>query len=99
MYLIALIHVFINFCIRQANVRCTNIIKAGQSLLTLISDLKECLIFKDFPAINQSLASQKVDNLHLDDRRYESSDLFSVQLYPPILLMVSTKYMYRNTKT
>ncbi|XP_063679246.1 mediator of RNA polymerase II transcription subunit 22-like isoform X2 [Bolinopsis microptera] len=43
----------------EANVRCTNIIKAGQSLLTLISDLKECLIFKDFPAINQSLASQK----------------------------------------
>jgi len=40
-------------------VRCTNIIKAGQSLLTLISDLKECLIFKDFPAINLSLASQK----------------------------------------
>ena len=40
--------------------RCTNIIKSGESLLTLISDLKECLIFKDFPAINQSLASQKV---------------------------------------
>ena len=40
--------------------RCTNIIKAGQSLLTLISDLKECLIFKDFPAINQNLTNQKV---------------------------------------
>lgn len=43
----------------EVNVRCTNIIKSGESLLTLTSDLKECLIFKDFPAINQSLAGQK----------------------------------------
>ena len=43
--------------------RCTNIIKAGQSLLTLISDLKECLIFKDFPAINQNLTNQKVSRI------------------------------------
>lgn len=43
----------------EVSVRCTNILKAGESLINLISDLKECLIFQDFPSLNASLTQQK----------------------------------------
>jgi len=43
----------------EVSVRCTNILKAGESLINLISDLKECLIFQDFPSLNASLSQQK----------------------------------------
>merc|ERR1711973_481698 len=39
----------------EVDVRASNIVRAGESLMKLISDIKESLILNDFPAINASL--------------------------------------------
>lgn len=39
----------------EVDVRASNIVRAGESLMKLISDIKEFLILNDFPAVNNSL--------------------------------------------
>jgi mediator of RNA polymerase II transcription subunit 22 len=36
-------------------VRAANIVKAGESLMKLVSDLKQFLILNDFPSVNDSI--------------------------------------------
>ncbi|KAL5011301.1 hypothetical protein ScPMuIL_009852 [Solemya velum] len=42
----------------EMEVRAANIVRAGESLLKLVSDLKQFLILNDFPSVNESI-SQK----------------------------------------
>ncbi|XP_065678085.1 mediator of RNA polymerase II transcription subunit 22-like [Hydra vulgaris] len=39
----------------EIDVRASNIVRAGESLMKLIADMKEFLILNDFPAVNTSL--------------------------------------------
>ncbi|XP_057289660.1 mediator of RNA polymerase II transcription subunit 22-like [Hydractinia symbiolongicarpus] len=39
----------------EIDVRASNVVRAGESLMKLISDIKEFLILNDFPAVNMSL--------------------------------------------
>nr|XP_039265440.1 mediator of RNA polymerase II transcription subunit 22-like [Styela clava] len=46
------------FDVYQMKVRAANIVRAGESLLKLISDLKTFVILNDFPSINEQLNQQ-----------------------------------------
>ncbi|XP_005109014.1 mediator of RNA polymerase II transcription subunit 22 [Aplysia californica] len=39
----------------EMQVRAANIVKAGESLMKLVSDLKQFLILNDFPSVNDSI--------------------------------------------
>jgi len=39
----------------EMQVRAANIVKAGESLMKLVSDLKQFLILNDFPSVNESI--------------------------------------------
>lgn len=50
------------------NVRAANIVRAGESLMKLVSDMKEFLILNDFPSVNTSIsersnALQEINNV------------------------------------
>lgn len=47
-----------HFDVSQMQVRAANIVRAGESLLKLISDLKTFVILNDFPSINGHLNQQ-----------------------------------------
>lgn len=52
----------------EMNVRAANIVRAGESLMKLVSDMKEFLILNDFPSVNTSIsersnALQEVNNV------------------------------------
>ncbi|GFO09669.1 mediator of RNA polymerase ii transcription subunit 22-like [Plakobranchus ocellatus] len=40
----------------EMQVRAANIVKAGESLMKLVSDLKQFLILNDFPSVNESIS-------------------------------------------
>ena len=42
-------------------VRAANIVRAGENLMRLISDLKTFLVIHDFPAINETIKKQTDD--------------------------------------
>ncbi|EDO47193.1 predicted protein [Nematostella vectensis] len=42
----------------EVNVRAANIVRAGESLMKLVSDIKEFLILNDFPSVNESIAER-----------------------------------------
>lgn len=46
------------FDIYQMKIRAANIVRAGESLLKLISDLKTFVILNDFPSINEHINEQ-----------------------------------------
>ncbi|XP_059483985.1 mediator of RNA polymerase II transcription subunit 22 [Neocloeon triangulifer] len=41
----------------EMHVRAANIVRAGESLMKLISDIKQYLILNDFPSVNEAIAS------------------------------------------
>ncbi|PVD22339.1 hypothetical protein C0Q70_18149 [Pomacea canaliculata] len=45
----------------EMQVRSANIVRAGESLMKLVSDLKQFLILNDFPSVNDSITA----NVHL----------------------------------
>lgn len=45
----------------QIQVRGSNIVRAGENLMKLISDLKTFLVIHDFPAINESIEKRTVE--------------------------------------
>ncbi|XP_029185029.2 mediator of RNA polymerase II transcription subunit 22-like isoform X1 [Acropora millepora] len=52
----------------EMNVRAANIVRAGESLMKLVSDMKEFLILNDFPSVNTSIsersnALQEINNV------------------------------------
>jgi len=42
----------------EVNVRAANIVRAGESLMKLVSDMKEFLILNDFPSVNNSISER-----------------------------------------
>ncbi|KXJ19406.1 mediator of RNA polymerase II transcription subunit 22 [Exaiptasia diaphana] len=42
----------------ESNVRAANIVRAGESLMKLVSDIKEFLILNDFPSVNASISDR-----------------------------------------
>lgn len=42
----------------EVNVRAANIVRAGESLMKLVSDMKEFLILNDFPSVNTSISER-----------------------------------------
>ncbi|XP_046542747.1 mediator of RNA polymerase II transcription subunit 22-like [Haliotis rubra] len=40
----------------EMQVRAANIVRAGESLMKLVSDLKQFLILNDFPSVNESIS-------------------------------------------
>ncbi|XP_068695873.1 mediator of RNA polymerase II transcription subunit 22-like [Montipora foliosa] len=42
----------------EMNVRAANIVRAGESLMKLVSDMKEFLILNDFPSVNTSISER-----------------------------------------
>lgn len=47
-----------HFDVYQMKVRASNIVRAGESLLKLISELKTFVILNDFPSINENMNQQ-----------------------------------------
>ncbi|GAB6023338.1 Mediator of RNA polymerase II transcription subunit 22 [Chamberlinius hualienensis] len=39
----------------EMHVRAANVVRAGESLMKLVSDIKQYLILNDFPSVNQSI--------------------------------------------
>lgn len=73
-----------HFDICQMKVRAANIVRAGESLLRLISDLKTFVILNDFPSINEHLnqqnASLKQTNDYLEGKLIDLRDEFTSAL-------------------
>lgn len=42
----------------EVNVRAANIVRAGESILKLVSDMKEFLILNDFPSVNATISER-----------------------------------------
>lgn len=40
----------------EMHVRAANIVRAGESLMKLVSDIKQYLILNDFPSVNEAIA-------------------------------------------
>ncbi|XP_072908394.1 mediator of RNA polymerase II transcription subunit 22 isoform X4 [Hemitrygon akajei] len=43
----------------EMHVRAANIVRAGESLMKLVSDLKQFLILNDFPSVNEAINQRK----------------------------------------
>ncbi|XP_008549972.1 mediator of RNA polymerase II transcription subunit 22-like [Microplitis mediator] len=41
----------------EMHVRAANIVRAGESLMKLVSDIKQYLILNDFPSVNEAIAT------------------------------------------
>lgn len=39
----------------EMHVRASNIVRAGESLMKLVSDIKQYLILNDFPSVNEAI--------------------------------------------
>ncbi|XP_064459017.1 mediator of RNA polymerase II transcription subunit 22-like [Ornithodoros turicata] len=69
----------------EMHVRAANIVRAGESLMKLISDIKQYLILNDFPFINDSIAqnSQRYCAVQMDcDQRLMAlRDDMAAELY------------------
>ncbi|KAG7491062.1 mediator of RNA polymerase II transcription subunit 22 isoform X1 [Solea senegalensis] len=69
----------------EMHVRAANIVRAGESLMKLVSDLKQFLILNDFPSVNDAISLQ---NQHLrslqdecDKKLTSLRDEIAVDLY------------------
>ncbi|XP_047447551.1 mediator of RNA polymerase II transcription subunit 22 [Mugil cephalus] len=69
----------------EMHVRAANIVRAGESLMKLVSDLKQFLILNDFPSVNDaiSLQNQQLRSLQEEcDKKLTSlRDEIAVDLY------------------
>nr|XP_020650621.1 mediator of RNA polymerase II transcription subunit 22 isoform X1 [Pogona vitticeps]XP_020650622.1 mediator of RNA polymerase II transcription subunit 22 isoform X1 [Pogona vitticeps] len=69
----------------EMHVRAANIVRAGESLMKLVSDLKQFLILNDFPSVNEAI-NQRKQQLHAlqeecDKKLIALRDEISVDLY------------------
>lgn len=69
----------------EMHVRAANIVRAGESLMKLVSDLKQFLILNDFPSVNDAISLQ---NQHLrslqeecDKKLINLRDEIAIDLY------------------
>lgn len=51
----------------EMHVRAANIVRAGESLMKLVSDLKQFLILNDFPSVNDAITLQNQQLRSLQD--------------------------------
>ncbi|KAJ0041710.1 hypothetical protein NL108_007937, partial [Boleophthalmus pectinirostris] len=51
----------------EMHVRAANIVRAGESLMKLVSDLKQFLILNDFPSVNDAISLQNQQLRSLQD--------------------------------
>ncbi|XP_047236896.1 mediator of RNA polymerase II transcription subunit 22 isoform X1 [Girardinichthys multiradiatus] len=51
----------------EMHVRAANIVRAGESLMKLVSDLKQFLILNDFPSVNDAISQQNQQLRALQD--------------------------------
>ncbi|XP_043914321.1 mediator of RNA polymerase II transcription subunit 22 isoform X1 [Protopterus annectens] len=69
----------------EMNVRAANIVRAGESLMKLVSDLKQFLILNDFPSVNEAInqRNQQLRSLQEDcDKKLISlRDEIAIDLY------------------
>ncbi|XP_021446091.2 mediator of RNA polymerase II transcription subunit 22 isoform X2 [Oncorhynchus mykiss] len=69
----------------EMHVRAANIVRAGESLMKLVSDLKQFLILNDFPSVNEaiSLQNQQLRSLQEEcDKKLTSlRDEIAIDLY------------------
>ncbi|XP_028313391.1 mediator of RNA polymerase II transcription subunit 22 isoform X1 [Gouania willdenowi] len=69
----------------EMHVRAANIVRAGESLMKLVSDLKQFLILNDFPSVNDaiSLQNQQLRSLQdeCDKKLTSLRDEIAVDLY------------------
>ena len=69
----------------QMQVRAANIVRAGESLLKLVSELKTFVILNDFPSINQHIKDENEGLLeiskNLEKHFLKLKEEFSVALY------------------
>lgn len=72
----------------EMNVRAANIVRAGESLQKLVSDIKQFLILNDFPAANEYIDERtrflqshqkEVDNRLINLRDEVSVDLYEIE--------------------
>ncbi|XP_024068088.1 mediator of RNA polymerase II transcription subunit 22 isoform X2 [Terrapene carolina triunguis] len=69
----------------EMHVRAANIVRAGESLMKLVSDLKQFLILNDFPSVNEAInqRNQQLRNVQeeCDKKLISLRDEISVDLY------------------
>ncbi|XP_065829199.1 mediator of RNA polymerase II transcription subunit 22-like [Oscarella lobularis] len=51
----------------EMSVRAANMLRAGESLLRLVADLKEYLVLNDFPSLNESIAKRRAEIEKIED--------------------------------
>lgn len=69
----------------EMNVRAANIVRAGESLMKLVSDIKQYLILNDFPSVNEAITqNSQLYNLvqaQCDGKLMELRDNMAADLY------------------
>lgn len=69
----------------EMQVRAANIVRAGESLMKLVSDLKQFLILNDFPSVNESISNKTQLYKHmqneLDSKLLSLRDELATHLY------------------
>ncbi|XP_078406359.1 mediator of RNA polymerase II transcription subunit 22 isoform X2 [Cetorhinus maximus] len=69
----------------EMHVRAANIVRAGESLMKLVSDLKQFLILNDFPSVNEAINQRKQQLRNLqeecDKKLITLRDEIAVDLY------------------
>ncbi|XP_009475364.1 PREDICTED: mediator of RNA polymerase II transcription subunit 22 [Nipponia nippon] len=69
----------------EMHVRAANIVRAGESLMKLVSDLKQFLILNDFPSVNEAInqRNQQLRSLQeeCDKKLIALRDEISIDLY------------------
>lgn len=69
----------------EMQVRASNIVRAGESLLKLVSDIKQFLILNDFPSVNDSINQRTLFLRRVagsfDDKILQLRDDLAIDLY------------------
>ncbi|XP_055896945.1 mediator of RNA polymerase II transcription subunit 22-like isoform X2 [Biomphalaria glabrata] len=69
----------------EMQVRAANIVKAGESLMKLVSDLKQFLILNDFPSVNEAISHNakmhKENQINIDMKLMKLRDEMAADLY------------------
>ncbi|CAI6366892.1 unnamed protein product [Macrosiphum euphorbiae] len=69
----------------EMEVRAANIVRAGESLLKLVSDMKQYLILNDFPSVNEAIAQNsklfRTKQVECDRKLTSLVDDMSTELY------------------
>ncbi|XP_072015644.1 mediator of RNA polymerase II transcription subunit 22-like [Amphiura filiformis] len=80
----------------EMQVRAANIVRAGESLLKLVSDIKQFLILNDFPSVNESINQRTIFLRRVaesfDEKIIQLRDDLAIDLYEIEEEYYSSKY-------